>query len=55
MMGALTAYITDPQRKKFQPMNANFGLLGATKKTRLKYIERAISMIESLDIKPLKL
>ncbi|MPZ77039.1 MAG: methylenetetrahydrofolate--tRNA-(uracil(54)-C(5))-methyltransferase (FADH(2)-oxidizing) TrmFO [Deltaproteobacteria bacterium] len=26
-LGALLRYITDPQRKKFQPMNANFGLL----------------------------
>lgn len=54
MMGALTAYITDTERKGFQPMNANFGLLGATKKTRLKFIERAISQVEGFNIKPLK-
>jgi methylenetetrahydrofolate--tRNA-(uracil-5-)-methyltransferase len=26
-LGALLRYITDSQRKKFQPMNVNFGLL----------------------------
>jgi methylenetetrahydrofolate--tRNA-(uracil-5-)-methyltransferase len=26
-LGALLRYITDPGRKNFQPMNANFGLL----------------------------
>ncbi len=26
-LGALLRYITDPERKKFQPMNVNFGLL----------------------------
>jgi methylenetetrahydrofolate--tRNA-(uracil-5-)-methyltransferase len=26
-LGALLHYISDPERKKFQPMNANFGLL----------------------------
>ena len=26
-MGALVAYITDPARADFQPMNANFGIL----------------------------
>ena len=58
MMGALTSYITDSERKGFQPMNANFGLLGATKKTRQRYIEKALSqidMVETVDIKPLKL
>jgi methylenetetrahydrofolate--tRNA-(uracil-5-)-methyltransferase len=28
-LGALLRYITDPQRKRFQPMNVNFGLLPA--------------------------
>jgi methylenetetrahydrofolate--tRNA-(uracil-5-)-methyltransferase len=28
-LGALLRYISDPQRKRFQPMNANFGLLPA--------------------------
>ena len=27
MMGALTAYITDPTVKDFQPMGANFGII----------------------------
>jgi methylenetetrahydrofolate--tRNA-(uracil-5-)-methyltransferase len=26
-LGALLRYITDPERKRFQPMNVNFGLL----------------------------
>jgi methylenetetrahydrofolate--tRNA-(uracil-5-)-methyltransferase len=26
-LGALLGYITDPERKRFQPMNANFGLI----------------------------
>ena len=26
-LGALLRYITDPERKSFQPMNVNFGLL----------------------------
>jgi methylenetetrahydrofolate--tRNA-(uracil-5-)-methyltransferase len=26
-LGALLGYITDPERKKFQPMNVNFGLI----------------------------
>jgi methylenetetrahydrofolate--tRNA-(uracil-5-)-methyltransferase len=26
-LGALLRYISDPERKKFQPMNVNFGLL----------------------------
>jgi methylenetetrahydrofolate--tRNA-(uracil-5-)-methyltransferase len=26
-LGALLAYITDPQRRRFQPMNVNFGLI----------------------------
>jgi len=26
-LGALLRYISDPERKRFQPMNANFGLL----------------------------
>ena len=27
VLGALLRYITDPERKRFQPMNVNFGLL----------------------------
>ena len=34
-LGALMAYITEPSRRDFQPMNANFGLLSAFS-TRLK-------------------
>jgi methylenetetrahydrofolate--tRNA-(uracil-5-)-methyltransferase len=26
-LGALLRYITDPERKRFQPMNVNFGLI----------------------------
>ena len=26
-LGALLGYITDPERKRFQPMNVNFGLI----------------------------
>ena len=28
-LGALLRYITDPERKRFQPMNVNFGLIAA--------------------------
>ena len=28
-LGALLHYITDPERKRFQPMNVNFGLIAA--------------------------
>jgi len=27
VLGALLGYITDPERKRFQPMNVNFGLI----------------------------
>jgi methylenetetrahydrofolate--tRNA-(uracil-5-)-methyltransferase len=32
-LGALLRYITDPERKNFQPMNANFGLLPSLAET----------------------
>ena len=33
ILGALLRYITDPERKNFQPMNANFGLLPSLAET----------------------
>ena len=27
VLGALLGYISDPERKRFQPMNVNFGLI----------------------------
>src|SRR5919106_2321871 len=53
MLGALLRYITDPERKNFQPMNANFGLLpplseplgGKAKKERMA--RRAVADFEA--------
>lgn len=36
MLGALLAYITDPERRRFQPMNVNFGLIPALASSRLR-------------------
>ena len=54
MMGALTAYITDPAVKDFQPMGANFGVLPELenrprdKKERGKaYAERALKDLDN--------
>jgi methylenetetrahydrofolate--tRNA-(uracil-5-)-methyltransferase len=54
MLGALARYVSDPANKKsFQPMNANFGLLptldkpsGSKKERYAAYAERAISSLE---------
>jgi methylenetetrahydrofolate--tRNA-(uracil-5-)-methyltransferase len=51
-MGSLLAYITDPSRREFQPMNANFGLMpeprnstrGREKKTAMS--ERALRSMD---------
>ena len=51
-LGALLLYITDPSRKDFQPMNANFGLLpaismplrGRARKERM--VQRALADVE---------
>lgn len=34
MIGALAAYVSDPRVKRFQPMNANFGLLAPLEKNK---------------------
>jgi len=55
MIGAMASYISDEKIKKFQPMNANFGLvppLGrkvrSKKERNLAYAERALSEIEDV-------
>ncbi len=51
MIGALINYITCPDKKAFQPMNANFGILpslkvkGGKKVRRMAMVEKAISDI----------
>ena len=35
-LGSLVAYITDPERQRFQPMNVNFGLIPPLSSTRLR-------------------
>jgi methylenetetrahydrofolate--tRNA-(uracil-5-)-methyltransferase len=42
-LGALLRYITDSQRKKFQPMNVNFGLLPPLSGLRGKAKKEAMS------------
>ncbi len=51
-IGALTAYITDPEIKNFQPMNANFGIIEwerikiKNKKERYEYISaKALALL----------
>ncbi len=46
MVGALLSYITSPERKGFQPMNANFGIL--KKDDRLSRKECALRALEEL-------
>lgn len=55
--GALIKYITDMENKKFQPMNANFGIIEwnrikiKNKKERYEYISSlALSALEKIDI-----
>ena len=55
--GALIKYITDRENKKFQPMNANFGIIEwnrikiKNKKERYEYISSlALSALENIDI-----
>ena len=55
--GALIKYITDRENKKFQPMNANFGIIEwnrikiKNKKERYEYISSlALSALEDIDI-----
>lgn len=55
--GALIKYITDRENKKFQPMNANFGIIEwnrikiKNKKERYEYISSlALSALEKIDI-----
>ncbi len=53
MIGALINYITDENKKEFQPMGANFGILPPLKEKikdkklkRLKYSERALESLK---------
>lgn len=53
MLGSLTAYITDPSRQDFQPMNANFGLLPelpekikSKKERKLAKARRSLKVLE---------
>ncbi len=55
--GALIKYITDRENKKFQPMNANFGIIEwnrikiKNKKERYEYISSlALSALENIDV-----
>ena len=51
-LGSLVAYITDPMRRDFQPMNANYGLMPDLKsrtRGRQKKIEMGIRALETLD------
>ena len=51
-LGSLLAYVTQPGRKEFQPMNANYGLFpplaGRTRgrEKKLKLAERALAEFE---------
>ena len=53
MIGAMAAYISDPNVKHFSPMNANFGLVaplgykvkGKKKEKNLAYAERALKQV----------
>jgi methylenetetrahydrofolate--tRNA-(uracil-5-)-methyltransferase len=59
-LGALLRYITDPERKKFQPMNVNFGLLpplaerarGKEKKQRMSIRALAAMDVWASEIAP---
>jgi methylenetetrahydrofolate--tRNA-(uracil-5-)-methyltransferase len=53
-LGSVLAYITDPNRKDFQPMNANFGLMppvdapAREKKVKKQLMaERALANLET--------
>jgi methylenetetrahydrofolate--tRNA-(uracil-5-)-methyltransferase len=51
-MGSLIAYVTDPARRQFQPMNANYGLMPAVKnplRGREKKIAMGEQALRSLD------
>jgi methylenetetrahydrofolate--tRNA-(uracil-5-)-methyltransferase len=51
-LGSLVAYITDPQRRDFQPMNANFGLmpeLPSRVRSRDKKQAMAARALEAID------
>lgn len=53
MIGALTAYVSDPAVKDFQPMGANFGILPPLSEPirdkRLRYETLARRAMDSLD------
>jgi methylenetetrahydrofolate--tRNA-(uracil-5-)-methyltransferase len=57
-LGALLRYITDPERKNFQPMNVNFGLLPPLseplrKKAKKEMMaQRALAHMEAWVINP---
>ncbi|MDO8432628.1 MAG: methylenetetrahydrofolate--tRNA-(uracil(54)-C(5))-methyltransferase (FADH(2)-oxidizing) TrmFO [Candidatus Binatus sp.] len=51
-LGSLIAYITDPMRREFQPMNANYGLMPALEtraRGRQKKIDMGIRALAALD------
>ena len=51
-LGSLVAYITDPGRRDFQPMNANYGLmpeLGTRARGTQKKIEMAARALGAID------
>ncbi len=51
-LGALIAYITDPGRREFQPMNANYGLMPELKiaaRGRDKKIELGVRALAAID------
>ncbi len=55
MIGALLGYITDePKKGAFQPMNANFGILGGYRGKRDSAVARALEEIERFKTKILQ-
>jgi methylenetetrahydrofolate--tRNA-(uracil-5-)-methyltransferase len=51
-LGSLIAYITDPGRRDFQPINANYGLmpeLGTRARGKQKKIDMAVRALAAID------
>ncbi len=51
-LGSLVAYVTEPSRREFQPMNANFGLMPApagAPRGRQKKIEMGVRALAAMD------
>ncbi|MGH7948498.1 MAG: FAD-dependent oxidoreductase, partial [Candidatus Binataceae bacterium] len=51
-LGSLVAYVTEPSRREFQPMNANFGLMpvpAGAPRGRQKKIEMGLRALAAMD------